>query len=439
MDSSMKKLSIILIAMYCLLSNSLVAQDGYDWGSNKPEAQGDWVHMNNLIKEDMFVEAKKPTAWLLHNAPNLNLDLYVQAIKVYEGVEETINDDATKIGIQDTVLKLYDLRISKFGDDEASVLNRKGLNAYSYLAPRKGTTQELFDLYKKILDLNGTSTYSTNLLSYMKVTCLMKREDKLTDDQVLDIYDNLNEVLDQQVAAKPSKASTVEKVKAAQDKILFSCISMDCDMAQTKLGPKLKEDPTNLKMAKRIVSIMRANACVSNELYLEAADVILAQEPTVSAYKEKGNVLANLKKYSEAIEDYKKAAEMASAEEDKETEADLYIKIAKLYSTTGQKNSARTYARKSIATGFNSSEAHTLIGDLYMYSSDECKSDDVLQYRSIYIAAYEEYKKAGNSSKMESAHQNFPSMEEIFVRNKKVGESISTGCWIGETVTLQKR
>ena len=167
--------------------------------------------------------------------------------------------------------------------------------------------------------------------------------------------------------------------------------------------------------------------------------MILKQEPTISAYKEKGNVLANLKRYSEAIEDYKKAAELAETDGEKETEADLYLKIAKLYSSLGQKSSARSYARKSIALGFNSSEAHTFIGDLYMYSSDDCKSDDVLQYRSIYIAAYEEYKRAGNSAKMESAHQNFPSMEEIFVRNKKVGESINTGCWIGETVTLQKR
>lgn len=436
----MKKFSLILFAMCCLLSNALVAQDGYDWGANKPEAQGDWVYMNNLIKEDKFVEAKKPASWLLHNAPNLHLDLYIQAIKVYEGVEETLSkDDPGRIGIQDTVLKLYDLRISKWADDEASVLNRKGLNAYNYLAERNGTTQELYDLYSKIIELNGPETYSNNLLSYMKVACLMKREDKLNDEQVLDIYDQLNELLDQQVAMKPSKASTVEKVKNYQDKILFSCVSMDCDMAQNKLGPKLKEDPANLKLAKRIVSIMRANSCVSNELYLEAADIILAQEPSVSAYKEKGNVLSKLEKYTEAIADYEKAAELAAAEEDKETEADLYMKIAYLHSRKGQKNSARSYARKSISLGFNASEAHVLIGDLYMYSSDDCKSDDVLQYRSIYIAAYEEYKKAGNTAKMESAHQNFPSMEEIFVRNKKVGDSISTGCWIGETVTLQKR
>ena len=73
------------------------------------------------------------------------------------------------------------------------------------------------------------------------------------------------------------------------------------------------------------------------------------------------------------------------------------------------------------------------------HSPKRCSSDDFLRKKSIYIAAYNMYQKAGNTSKMNLAKQQFPTIEEIFVRNRKEGEQINTACWINETVSLTKR
>ncbi|MEP2349427.1 MAG: hypothetical protein ABJH96_16680, partial [Algoriphagus sp.] len=58
---------------------------------------------------------------------------------------------------------------------------------------------------------------------------------------------------------------------------------------------------------------------------------------------------------------------------------------------------------------------------------------------SIYIAAYNAYQKAGDSSGMANARARFPSKEELFTEGLQVGSTINTGCWIGETVTLATR
>ena len=49
------------------------------------------------------------------------------------------------------------------------------------------------------------------------------------------------------------------------------------------------------------------------------------------------------------------------------------------------------------------------------------------------------FKRAGLNNKAAQAKAQFPSMEEIFNENLEVGESLNTGCWINEKVTLSKR
>ena len=75
-----------------------------------------------------------------------------------------------------------------------------------------------------------------------------------------------------------------------------------------------------------------------------------------------------------------------------------------------------------------------------MNSFEDCKQGQSrVQDRSIFIAAYNMYKLAGSSTGMLNAKAQFPSSEEIFNESREVGDQISTGCWVNETVTLDRR
>lgn len=82
-------------------------------------------------------------------------------------------------------------------------------------------------------------------------------------------------------------------------------------------------------------------------------------------------------------------------------------------------------------------EMYSLIGDLYFNSN--CDSDNKLESRLKYLAAYKYYEKAGNTTSMISCENQFPSVEEMFLSNKNVGSQINTGCWINEIVVLKSR
>ena len=75
-----------------------------------------------------------------------------------------------------------------------------------------------------------------------------------------------------------------------------------------------------------------------------------------------------------------------------------------------------------------------------MNSYDDCKEGvSRVKDRGVFLAAYEMYQKAGDSQRMASAKAQFPSIEEIFNENMKEGESLTVGCWINETVKLERR
>ena len=120
--------------------------------------------------------------------------------------------------------------------------------------------------------------------------------------------------------------------------------------------------------------------------------------------------------------------------------ADIYLELADLAYRRGQNSTARDYALKAVSADGNKTDAYTFIGDLYFRSFDQCKGgENIVQDRAVFLAAYEMYRRGGDTSRMANAKAQFPSAEEIFTHNMEVGQQIKVGCWINETVTIQRR
>jgi hypothetical protein len=79
------------------------------------------------------------------------------------------------------------------------------------------------------------------------------------------------------------------------------------------------------------------------------------------------------------------------------------------------------------------------MGDLFLLGANQCKSNNILEQKGVYIAAYNMYKKANTKGKMTTAKNQFPTMEEIFVQNKAEGDIIKLNCWINKSIILVKK
>jgi tetratricopeptide (TPR) repeat protein len=255
-----------------------------------------------------------------------------------------------------------------------------------------------------------------------------------TGEQVLALYEKANGLLDKSAAAGKdvtSSRNTVETLLVAMELI-------DCDFIEKTMGPKLAADPTNEELANQIFKYSVQYKCYSSSSFMAALEFIDSKNPTFSTSQVRAMKYMSAGEFDKAQPVLEKALTMAENDKQK---AEVSMELAKLHAQSGRKAQARTMAKEAAALdGELTASAFGLIGDLYMSSFNDCRQGESrAKDYSVFIAAYNAYQRAGDSKGMGQARSRFPSKEELFTEGLTVGSSISTGCWVGESVTLATR
>ena len=258
----------------------------------------------------------------------------------------------------------------------------------------------------------------------------------ISDETVFEIYGQVSDIIDNKIS-KGKNVARLEKYRDNVDKLLTSMVTVDCDFVKNNLGPKLEADPSNIKMAKKIFRLLLTGKCSDSPLFLVATKAIHQLEP---AY---GLAIVVAKKetsggsFEEGVKYYKEALGLT---DDNTKKGEIYYDLATAYASKGQKSTARSHALQAVGADPTRKDAYSLIGNLYMQSYDDCKQGvSKVEDRGVFLAAFRKYQQAGDAKGMNNAKEQFPSIEEIFELNLKEGASINLGCWINESVTIQRR
>lgn len=387
--------------------------------------------------------AVAPLQWMLNTAPKWSTKLYIDATDIYNNLATAEKDPAKKQVLVDSLMLLYDMRITNCGD-EVNVLNRKVMYAAVFNSQNKAKTAEVLAMYDKVYEISGNNVLDNNLLSYMQViqlnVALLKN---LTEDQILQRYDKLSAIIDAkikkaQTEGKQADVDRLKKVKTSVDDILPKCgVTINCEFVRKHFAPKFNQNPADLLTAKKIFTFMTTGGCIEDPLWLEAAEAIHKESPDYGLAINMARVYAKKGELAKAEVLANEAAELAPSAENKET---ANILVGDLLAQKGSKAAAREAYRKAVAANPASKEGYEKIGDLYLGSFKDCqKSQSLAEDRLVYLAAYEMYARSGNQQKMAAARAQFPSVTELFELNWKEGESKSISCWVGETVVLKTR
>jgi len=429
------KTKIFLIGLLGIfLFNTANAQ--WNWPDDRAKAEEKNALYTDSFKQGNYRAAANHLSWLLVNAPDLNKSIYINGVKIYDGLASEEADNAKKIIYQDSVLLLYDLRIKYFGE-EGQVLNRKAYDAYKYYSSEQDRYDDLFTLFKSTFELNGNNVMDINLLPYMDVVRRYKISGgTITDEEVLDIYEEIVNITN----FKIGKGKNVDRLKIVLDKVnelLVSTVDVDCDFVENTLGPKLKAEPDNLKLAKNILRLGFAGKCMDSEVFIEGAKVVQKHEPEYGLAKLIGQTAASKGDFETAVKYLEESVELT---DDNTKKGESLYSLAVIESNRDRKVSARDYARKSAAVDPTNKDAYKLIGNLYFNSFTDCKKgENPVHDKAVYIAAYEMFRLAGDGAGMSRAKAQFPTMEEIFTWDLQEGDQYKVGCWINETVSIQKR
>jgi len=429
---------LLTLALLIGVQAIMLGQSGWNWPEDldkKAIAIEKNALYSDMLTAENYEAAKPPLDWLLKETPDLNPSIYIQGVKIYENLAETTTGQKQK-NMQDSVVLLYDLRMEYFNDVE-NVTNRKANDAYNVWKERKDKYKDLFELHKEAINMLGANGYISNAIHYMDAARRYKLTGgPLTDLDIITIYDQVQDILDQMLADGES-AQKIQKARDYVETIFNASVTIDCSIIEEKLYPKFVEDGKLVEDAEKIVKFSLAAGCTGSDSFIDAAKVVQANTPEFGLSR----MIALKSKASGDLEEAETYFQEAlKYSEDNIKRADVYLELADIASKNGNKSQARSYAYNVLDADPSRTEAYTLIGDLYLKSYPDCKGgQDVVKDRAVYIAAYDMYQKGGATNRMNVAKEQFPSNEDIFNYDYEVGDEVEVGCWINETVQVRIR
>jgi tetratricopeptide (TPR) repeat protein len=432
----MKIKSTLLVFGALLLAGIAHAQEGWNWPAD-PAQEAKAREYNaayfDYMKAEQFVEATKPLSWLLVNVPNLNESIYIQGVTVYKGAADKTADAAQKRVYQDSVMALYNKR-GEIYNNPVKWMETKAYYGYLFFRNDNSKIPGVVADFEKAWELKGSLNFQFVPMYFDLVEKNYSSNKAYSPEQVLTIFDKSNKLLD----AAAASGKDVTDSKSTLETLLVKMKLIDCDFIENTLGPKLAADPTNEELAEQIFTYSLQYKCISTKAFLAALEFKDSKAPTFKTSQVRGMLYMSAGDFEKAEPVFEKAMTLASTNKEK---GETQMELAKIYARAGKKSAARTAARE--AAGLDSelsSSAYGLIGDLYMSAYNDCRGGESrAKDYAVFIAAYNAYQRAGDSKGMGSARARFPSKEELFTEGYALGSSLSTGCWVGETVSLSTR
>lgn len=433
----MKIKSTLLGLAALLLAGMVQAQEGWNFPSDQAQeakAREKNAAYTDFMNGEQFIEATHPLHWLLVNVPELNPSIYQNGTKIYDAAAKVTTDEAQKRIYQDSVMALY-VKRGEIYDDETKWIENKAYYAYNYYKDDKTMLPQVVADFERALEVNGELSLAQLYPAYFDA---IRRDvaynSSLTPEQVLEKYGKIQEYL----AKAEAGGNDVTTAKNQMEQLLVAMDLIDCDFIENTLGPKLVADPTNEALADQIFTYSVQYKCFNSDAFLQALEIKHAKEPSFSTSQVIAMRYIQDGKLTEAESMWKEALGLAESDAQK---AEAHMELATIYAKQGKKSAARAEAKEAVAIDSSkTTDVYSMIAGMYMNSMNDCKGGvSLVKDRSIYIAAYNAYQRAGDSKGMAQARAQFPSKEEVFAEGMQVGQSISTGCWIGETVTLATR
>ncbi len=431
----------------------------------------------NLSLEHDYVTARKYdealTYWnkLIKDCPKHSEAIYADGIKIFKAKYKKAHKAGDKAKEQEYVNKmlgLYDQWISLFPNSKnlAKVYHDKGL---LMLNAKKGTKQELYDIFTKAYTLNKDKfTNPKAIYGYFDAAVAMYKNNKLTFEDLINHYDNLSgsiEKLNEKYTLEMEKLQKKEdagelmkkeekKLKAIRKNLpVYAIVADQMDKILGELGdcehlvPLYKRtfeaNKTNTTWLRKAAANLSKKDCSNDPIFEKLVVQLDKLEPSYSSSYFLGILNEKKGRINSAINYYKKAINLSDKAYDK---AKIYFKLARLAEKRGQKAQARSYAYEALKYKPSMGSAYLLIARLYAKSANQCGTDEFSKRATYWLAASMADKaakvdpaKAKSARKVAAAYRaKAPSKTDIFMKGM-AGKKIPMKCWVGGSVTVPNK
>ncbi len=331
------------------------------------------------------------------------------------------------IGTKETQFKAFD---EAFKESPESFTSPKRIYAYFSLLvdlqdEGKKSLQDVFELYEEVI---GKIEAEENKLAEMLAPLLEKqeagtdltaKEKKLVDNAEI----NLN-------AYSTVKGSVNGKLGQRAD----------CDNLIPLYNKDFEEKKTDVKWLNIASERLSQKDCTEDPIFFKLSEALHRAEPSAKSALYLGQLAEAEGKSSEAMRYYNESANLETNASDKSR---VYMKIAENYKKQGNFSQARTFYRNALKAQPSAGRAYLQIASMYAQSANNC-GETTFDKRAVYWLAADYAARAGRVDPSLSRVANesvaaykgrAPQKADVFQEGKQ-GQTISVGCWIGESVKV---
>lgn len=427
----MKKLTIILLTVLAVFGGQFKASAQGKYGADSAQCLLYLSYYQEYWKQKNYDSALPNWRKAYSVCPaTASQNMFIHGTRLMTRQLDKIKDPAQRAAIIDTIITLQDQRMAAYPKKRVEIMNNKGQYMINY---RGSDSKYIYDNLSGIVAELGTQSSGSILVNLLQSGIALYREDKLSADEVIALYDTVSDAINGADAKNDAEAEDNAKAKATIESIFADSKVASCDNLIAIFTPRYEADSDNLALVSNIVKLMNnAEDCASNDLYLKAVTSMYKLDPSYrSAY-----ALFRLNSARDNVADAARYIEEAIAdpESDETVDAQYNYELALFAYKNGMRGKAYEAARKAVDLDHGyAGKAYLLIGNLW--ASSTC-SDEVDKYARFW-AATDYFQKARNtdptlaedaSASISSVSRYYPEASEIFMYDLTAGQSYTVSC-----------
>lgn len=381
---------------------------------------------------------------------------YMDGARIYKYLitYEKSTTDAQKAEYKQKVFDLYNQAMECY---PKKATDYKALAAYDYFYTFPGTKseEEIYGMYKEIVDADGLETSVSVLNPFTSLVVNLLLEDKIPmaeaqkyAGKIDDIFNHNKKELSATTWKKqgwdivesytPARLEQLEGIKGFYG----------CEHFRNKYLAEYKDNPTDCENIATFIARMKYGGCADTDTDLVAARAARVEHCIVAPPPSGPLTIARdcLENgdYDCAIANYE---EFVNSTDDMDKKATYNLRIAKIYYVHKKKYSkARQFARKAASQKSNWGAPYMLIGTMYASSGPLCGPGTGFDSQRVTWVAIDKWNKAKSIDPSVAAQANklinrykqyMPTKADIFQRNIQEGSTYKVPCWIQENTTVR--
>lgn len=419
---------------------------------NKQQVMENYVLYRDFLKAgewDRSYELWKKVAEAAPAADGKRNTVLTDGIRFYEHFGSQVTSASAKKAYVDSIFALYD-QLDQCYPEGGYIPARKAFDLY-YEYPDRASRQEIYALFKEALDKGDLETPDFALNPFSALLVEMYRENTIDVGEAQEYQQKVRTILAN--GLENCEGTNCERWKTIEGYAprrleFFETVKgfYDCTYYADKYFQEFLDNPEDCDVIQTVFSRLRWGGCLEDDPRFQE---LLAAANASCRSNEKGTIglayacLRNAD-YTCAVDKFKEAI---SETDDNQRKGEFLLIIAKIYNAHLKNFSqARAYALQAAELRPDWGEPYILIGRLYASSGPLCGPGRGWDSQIVVWPAIDMWQKAKQVDPSVAAEANkwirqytqyMPKREDVFIRNLKVGDRFSVGCWIQRSTVIR--